>query len=58
MTDELAFLDAVDQRELVTKGEMTALELVDAAISRAESLNHELNAIIHPRYEKASYNFV
>ncbi|MSV94231.1 MAG: amidase, partial [Actinobacteria bacterium] len=53
MTDELAFLDAVDQRELVTKGEMTALELVDAAISRAESLNQELNAIIHPRYEKA-----
>ena len=53
MTDELAFLDAVDQRELVTKGEMTTLELVDAAISRAESLNQELNAIIHPRYEKA-----
>jgi amidase len=55
MTDssDLAALDATAQAELVRTGEASASELVDAAIARAERVNGELNAIIHPRYERA-----
>ena len=52
MTD-LARLDAIAQAELVRKGEVSARELVDQAITRIERLNPTLNAIIHPRFEKA-----
>ena len=34
-------------------GEASPLELVDAAIERIEALNGELNAVIHPLFEKA-----
>src|SRR5258708_39772898 len=47
------FLDATAQAELVRSGEASALELVDAAIERVEKLNSELNAVIHPRFDKA-----
>ena len=50
---ELARLDAIAQAELVRRGEVTPLELVDAAIERIEKLNPELNAVITPLYEKA-----
>ncbi|QXC59162.1 amidase [Aquihabitans sp. G128] len=55
MTDlsDVAALDATDQAALVRAGEVTATELVQAAIDRAEAVNGELNAIIHPRYERA-----
>ena len=55
MTDlsDLAALDATDQAALVRSGAISATELVQAAIDRAEAVNGELNAIIHPRYEKA-----
>jgi amidase len=49
----LATLDAVGQAELVRKGEVTPRELVAAAIARIEKLNSELNAVIHPTFEKA-----
>ena len=49
----LADLDATDQADLVRTGEVSAIELVQAAIDRAEQVNGELNAIIHPRYEQA-----
>ncbi|MGH9026487.1 MAG: amidase [Acidimicrobiia bacterium] len=49
MADEAGGLDATAQAELVRRGECTAAELVDAAIARAEALNPQLNAIIHPR---------
>lgn len=52
MTD-LAALDATDQAALVASGEMSAVELVQAAIDRAEQVNGRLNAIIHQRYEQA-----
>jgi len=51
--DELATSDATAQAELVRSGEASPVELVEAAIDRAEALNPELNAIIHPRYEEA-----
>ena len=50
---DLARLDATAQAELVRKGEISPRELVDQAISRIERLNPTLNAIIHPRFEKA-----
>ncbi len=51
--DELAFMDATAQAELVRRGEMTPLELVDAAIERIERLNPVLNAVVTPMYEQA-----
>jgi amidase len=54
MTDrDLAALDATDQAALVRSGEVTAVELVQAAIDRAEAVNGSVNAIIHERYERA-----
>lgn len=53
MTDEYLHLDGVAQAELVRKGDVTPLELVDAAITRVEKLNGELNAVIHERFERA-----
>ncbi len=46
-------LDAVGQAELVRRGEVGPLELVDAAISRIEARNPVLNAVIHTRFEAA-----
>ena len=50
---ELASLDATSQAELVRKGEVTPLELLDAAIERIERLNPTLNAVITPMFERA-----
>ncbi len=54
MSDDLAFLDALAQADLVRQGTVTPAELVDAAITRVEKLNPELNAVIHPRFDAAS----
>jgi amidase len=53
MTDDLAFLDATAQADLVRSGQLSPVELVDAAINRIEKLNPELNAVIHPRFDQA-----
>jgi len=47
LSDELARMDATAQAELVSSGEVTPTELIDAAIERAERVNPEINAIIH-----------
>jgi amidase len=52
MSDELAGLDATAQAELVDRGEATPVELVEAAISRIEATNGEVNAVIHPLFEE------
>ncbi|MBL6952559.1 MAG: amidase [Alphaproteobacteria bacterium] len=44
--DPLAFLDATALADLVRRGEVTAAELVEAAIARIERLNPALNAVI------------
>jgi amidase len=46
-------LDAVGQAELVRRGEVSATELLEAAIERAEKVNPRLNAIVIPMYEIA-----
>ena len=51
--DDLAFLDATAQAELVRRKEVQAIELVEAAIERIERLNPGLNAVVTPMYEKA-----
>jgi amidase len=53
VTDDLAFLDATAQAELVARGDLTASELVDAAIQRVERVDPQLNAVIHRRFERA-----
>ncbi len=53
IADETAKLDATSQAQLVKKGELTALELVDAAIERIERLNPRLNAVVTTLFEQA-----
>jgi amidase len=53
MSDDLALVDALAQAELVRQGTVSPAELVDAAITRVEKLNPELNAVIHPRFDAA-----
>lgn len=47
MSDDLARMDATAQAELVSSGEASPTELMEAAIARAEKVNPEINAIIH-----------
>ncbi|MGZ6976096.1 MAG: amidase, partial [Acidimicrobiia bacterium] len=53
MTDDFATLDATAQADLVRTGKVSSQELVDAAINRVEKLNPELNAVIHPLFDRA-----
>jgi amidase len=50
---EVGQLDATAQAELVRRGEVPALELVESAIERIESLNPSINAVVTPAYEQA-----
>jgi amidase len=50
---ELSLLDATAQAELVRNGDASAAELVDTAIERIEKLNGDVNAVIHPLYDRA-----
>lgn len=51
--NNLGDLDATAQAELVRRGEVSALELVDDAIARIERLNPTLNAVIHKHFERS-----
>ena len=51
--DELATRDATAQADLVRGKEITALELVEAAIERIERVNPELNAVVLRTYARA-----
>src|SRR5437879_1183281 len=50
---DLAALDATAQAALVHAREVTAVELVEAAIERIEKLNPTLNAVITPMFDQA-----
>jgi amidase len=52
--DSILDLDANDQIGALHRGMVSPAELTAAAIARAEALNPKLNAIIHPRFEKAT----
>ena len=51
-TTTLTSLDATAQAELVRNGDVSPTELVEAAISRVEQVNPELNAVIHELFEE------
>ncbi|HJP06939.1 MAG: amidase [Acidiferrobacteraceae bacterium] len=50
---ELAFLDATAQADLVRRKKISADELVEYAITRIEQLNPALNAVVTRLYEQA-----
>jgi amidase len=50
---ESAWLDATAQADLVRRGEVSPLELADAAITRIEALNPKLDAVIRTRFDQA-----
>lgn len=51
--DEYAAHDGLGLAELVRKGEVTAAELVEAAIEGIERLNPRLNAVVYKAYDEA-----
>jgi amidase len=51
--DDLTWMDATAQAELVRRGEASPAELVEAAIERIERVDGELNSVIHRRFEQA-----
>ncbi|MCK5886162.1 MAG: amidase, partial [Alcanivorax sp.] len=51
--EEYRQFDAMGLAELVARGEVSAAELLDTAIARAEQVNPSLNALIIPLYEQA-----
>ena len=51
--DDLAFLDATAQAELVRQKKIKAIELVEAAIERIQRLNPTLNAVVTPMFDLA-----
>lgn len=52
-TDELAQLDAVATAEAIRSGELSATEVVTAAVTRAERIASSINAIVTPDFERA-----
>src|SRR3979490_1565177 len=51
--EEYVALDAVGLAALVHRGEVTPLELIEAAIERIETLNPRLNAVVERDYDRA-----
>jgi amidase len=53
LADETQWLDATAQADLVARGEVSAVELVDAARQRIERINPSLNAVVMRWDERA-----
>lgn len=51
--EELARLDATACAELVSAGEVSPEEMVEAAVERIERTDPEINAVIHPLFDRA-----
>lgn len=51
--EELIGYDAVALGDLIHKGEITPVELLDSTIQRIEKVNPQLNAVIHKMYDQA-----
>ncbi|MCH7695854.1 MAG: amidase [Proteobacteria bacterium] len=51
--NNIAFMDATAQADLVRRKEISAVELVNAAIERIERLNPKINAVTMPFFELA-----
>jgi amidase len=53
MVGGLTELDGCAQAELVRAGDISPLELVEAAVTALERIDEVLNVVVHPRYEQA-----
>lgn len=53
MLPEYPALDATAQADLVRRGEVSPLELVESAVARIEALNPRFNAVITPLFDSA-----
>ncbi len=53
VSSELAHIDAVGLAELVRTGQINPRELIDDTIDRIERIDPQINAVIHPSFEKA-----
>lgn len=53
MKDELIGYDAIGLSELIRKGEIKPVELLEIAIQRIEKVNPKLNSVIHKMYDEA-----
>lgn len=53
IADATQWLDATAQAELVSRGEVSARELVDGAIERIERSDHAINAVVLKWYDRA-----
>jgi amidase len=53
VSDQLLRLDATGQAELVSRREVSAAELVEAAAAQLAAANPALNAVIHPSVDRA-----
>ncbi len=51
--DPLAQLDGIGQAELVRRGELSAAELIQAAMRRSSALEPRLHAIVTPSFDRA-----
>lgn len=51
--NDVLWLDATSQAELVASGKISPRELAEAAIARIGAVDDELNAVIHQRFDKA-----
>ena len=55
MGDELVGYDAIALSELIRKGEISPVELLEITIQRIEKVNTKLNAVIHKMYDQARW---
>lgn len=53
LSNELTWLDGMEQARLVRRGEISPLELVDAAIARIEALEPKLNVLADADFDRA-----
>lgn len=53
MREELEGYDAIGLAELIRKGEVQVIEIMDDAIERIKKLNPKLNAVIFKDYDNA-----
>jgi Asp-tRNA(Asn)/Glu-tRNA(Gln) amidotransferase A subunit family amidase len=53
MSQALEWEDALGAAERVRSGDVTPIELLDAAIDRLEQVNGALNAVVTPMFEEA-----
>lgn len=51
--DDLATKDGIAIGELISKGEISATEVLEASIERIERLNPQLNAVVHAHFDLA-----